>query len=111
MPIKSILTITSIISWLAACACWYRTGFNSGRRDTIHQLFSGEQDFKQFIAYRRTGGHDAELLQKLINCLRNDYDMVAEWDGLRRVWTIEVPREGCDGFIREVSANAAAEVE
>ena len=89
----------------------YTKGTMDGRKDTIHQLFSGERDFKQYLSFRRTGGHDAELLQKLINCLRNDYGLVAEWDGLRKLWTIEVPHEGCDGFIREVSTDDAAEVE
>lgn len=68
----------------------YSIGFRAGRHDAIHQLFSGEQDFEQYLAYRKTGGHDAELLQKLVNCLRNDYGMVAEWDGLRKFWTIEL---------------------
>ena len=79
---------------LGLCLVNYRAGFLSGRHDTIHQLFSGEHDFKQYITYRKTGGHDAELLQKLVNCLRNDYGLVAEWDGLRKFWTIEVDHEG-----------------
>lgn len=72
----------------------YTQGTMDGRKDTIQQLFSGEADFKQYLTYRKTGGHDAEVLQKLINCLRNDYGMVAEWDGLRKFWTIEVDHEG-----------------
>lgn len=72
----------------------YTKGTMDGRKDTIHQLFSGEADFKQYLTYRKTGGHDADVLQKLVNCLRNDFGMVAEWDGLRKVWTIEVDHEG-----------------
>lgn len=79
---------------LSTCAICYWSGFNSGRSDTIRQLFSGEHDFKRYLDYRKTGGYPAELLNKLVNCLRNDYGMVAEWDGLRKVWTIEVDHEG-----------------
>ena len=31
----------------------YRLGFMHGRRNTIHQLFAGEKDFKQYLTYRR----------------------------------------------------------
>lgn len=31
----------------------YRLGFMHGRRDTIHQLFAGEKDFKQYLTYRK----------------------------------------------------------
>ena len=31
----------------------YRLGFINGRHDTIHQLFSGEKDFKQYLTYRK----------------------------------------------------------
>lgn len=31
----------------------YKLGFIHGRHDTIHQLFSGEKDFKQYLVYRR----------------------------------------------------------
>ena len=92
------MSVIRPLAVVAAIGClsfaWYSVGFQNGRRDTIHQLFSGEKDFKQYLSYRKTGGEYAELLQKLINCLRNDFGLVAEWDGLRRFWTIEVDHEG-----------------
>jgi hypothetical protein len=86
--ISSILI--GVASTAAVAYVWYRCGFNSGRRYAIRQLFAGEKDFVHYLSYRRSGGQDALLLQKLVNCLRNDYGMFAEWDGLRNVWTIEV---------------------
>lgn len=39
---------------LAAMAyALYDLGFTNGRKDTIRQLFMGEQDFQQYLAYRK----------------------------------------------------------
>ena len=61
--ISSILV--GVASTAAVAYVWYRFGFDKGRRYAIRQLFGD-------------------------NCLRNDYGMYAEWDGLRNFWTIEV---------------------
>lgn len=42
----------------AGCAACYKVGFMHGRLDTIHRLFSGEKDFKQFLEYRRQQTED-----------------------------------------------------
>ena len=86
--------ILTFAAWLSTNLLWYRSGKRHGASDVIHQLFAGESDFYQYQTYRMTGGKDAELLRKLVNCLRNDYGLVAEWDGLRKFWTIEVDHEG-----------------
>ena len=69
-------------------------GFTSGVKHAISYLFDCEEDYRRYLDYRRTGGNEAIMLQRLQNCLHNDFGMVAEWDGLRKVWTIEVDHEG-----------------
>lgn len=47
---RALLLTASLLTLSIAS---YRLGFMHGRRDTIHQLFAGEKDFKQFLAYRK----------------------------------------------------------
>lgn len=44
--IRAILSavVTVITFWI---------GYRTGRNNVIHQLFSGERDFKQYLGYRR----------------------------------------------------------
>lgn len=85
-----VITIIMLAGYFAA----YLLGREDGIKYVWLLLFPGKSDFMQYLDYRKTGGHDAEQLQKLVNCLRNDYGLVAEWDGLRKFWTIEVDHEG-----------------
>lgn len=36
-----------------------------------------------------------EQMKRLITLLRNDYDIDASWDGLRKLWSIELTEGGC----------------
>lgn len=85
-----INAIVCIVSFACSAYCWYRIGLRNGRSDTISQLFAGEKDFYMYLSWRMTGGKDAEILRKLVACLRDDYNIVAEWDGMLYRWNIEV---------------------
>lgn len=94
MTVTRVVTfILTLAAWLSSNLLWYRTGKRHGASDVIHQLFAGQADFYKYLIYRKTGGNDAEVLRKLVACLRNDHGMYAEWDGLRGFWTIEVDRD------------------
>ncbi len=54
------------------------------------------------------------MLASLIDCLKGDYRISAEWDGLRMVWTTEVDGDWCtarDDLVEELEAELEAERE
>lgn len=48
-----------------------------------------------------------ERMELLTTSLRNDYGIDASWDGLRRLWTIELTEDGC--LMRDRACKAEAE--
>lgn len=44
-----------LIAVLMAAMCYaiYDLGFTNGRKDTIRQLFMGEKDYQNYLAYRK----------------------------------------------------------
>jgi len=48
-----------------------------------------------------------EQMERLVTLLRNDCDIDASWDGLRRFWSIELTEDGC--LIRDRACKAEAE--
>ena len=48
-----------------------------------------------------------EQMERLVTLLRNDCDIEASWDGLRRFWSIELTEDGC--LMRDRACKAEAE--
>jgi len=48
-----------------------------------------------------------EQMERLVTLLRNDCDIDASWDGLRRFWSIELTEGGC--LMRDRACKAEAE--
>ena len=62
------------------------------------------------FAYVDDEAENANLLERmelLTTSLRNDYGIDASWDGLRRLWTIELTEDGC--LMRDRACKAEAE--
>jgi len=48
-----------------------------------------------------------EQMERLVTLLRNDCDIKASWDGLRRFWSIELTEDGC--LMRDRACKAETE--
>lgn len=48
-----------------------------------------------------------EQMERLVTLLRNDCDIDASWDGLRRFWSIELTEDGC--LMRDRACKVEAE--
>ena len=48
-----------------------------------------------------------EQMERLVTLLRNDCDIDASWDGLRRFWSIELTEDGC--LMRDRACKAEAD--
>lgn len=48
-----------------------------------------------------------EQMERLVTLLRNDCDIEASWDGMRRFWSIELTEDGC--LMRDRACKAEAE--
>ena len=48
-----------------------------------------------------------EQMERLVTLLRNDCDIEASWDGMRRFWSIDLTEDGC--LMRDRACKAEAE--
>lgn len=73
----------------------------------------GDADAHNLVDYvRKLMDENAELreqLERLVTLLRNDCDIDASWDGLRRFWCIQLTENGC--LMRDRACKAEAENE
>ncbi len=87
-----------------------------------YQLAKGEELPDEFCAVRDVGGEPSEYtfyapeaanaklreqMERLVTLLRNDCDIDASWDGLRKFWSIGLTEDGC--LMRDRACKAEAE--
>ena len=82
-----------------------------GAADTIWELRNKCADLMdEHLEHERVKAENAALreqMERLVTLLRNDCDIDASWDGLRRFWSIELTEDGC--LMRDRACKAEAE--